>query len=168
MKILYEYEGPFTHEVLKNIGALINEKLFNNLSPRVIKRIFASSNELVQNIGFYSAERTGSGDDSIGVGSVKIMEENDTVVIQTANRVVTGRGSELAGKIRMLNELEEEQLKSLYKEKIKGETDENSKGAGLGFIEIIKRTKNPVQVELEKIDADFSTILIKSIINKEN
>lgn len=168
MKILYEYEGPFTHEVLKNIGVLITEELFDGLSPKVIKKIFASSNELVQNIGFYSAERTGYGDDSIGIGGVKILEDNDTVEIQTANKVPTARGQELAGKISHLNGLEVEQLKSIYKEKIKGESDGDSKGAGIGFIEIIKRTKNPVQVELVKIDESFSTILIKSIINKEN
>jgi hypothetical protein len=41
-----------------------------------------------------------------------------------------------------IQQLDEKGLKALYKDTLKGETPEGSKGAGVGFIDIARRSKH--------------------------
>ncbi|MBK6681523.1 MAG: hypothetical protein IPG53_16695 [Ignavibacteriales bacterium] len=52
--------------------------------------------------------------------------------------------NKMTAKLDLYNALSQEELKTLYKQKLKEESPEDSKGGGIGFIEILRKSKNPV------------------------
>ncbi len=162
--VVYEFKGVFTHARLKEIGHLITEELFTELHSKVVKKIFACSNELVQNVGFYSIERNGF----IGVGKIRIISEPTFVIVETTNRVRKEAGENLVNRINSLNNMDSEELKKEYKKTISDGGNSVSKGAGIGFIEIIKRTKNKIKATFDDTSEGEGMLIISARINKED
>ena len=165
---LIEFNGTCTHEALKNIGSQINEKLGYITSPQIIKKVFICSNELVQNIQFYSLDKTNINGNEIGSGKISISRSDSELYVETWNSIAPDKCSQLMDRINYLNGLDYDELKRVYKEKMRGESDEDSKGAGLGIMEIIRKTKNNVLVECKSLSEIKSEIHFKTVINMEN
>jgi len=69
----------------------------------------------------------------------------------------------LKNKIDLINSLNREQLKDLYKKTMSEGIYENQEGAGLGIMKMAKITRNKVDYSIKKIKDDlyFYTIEIK-------
>ena len=161
------FEGPCSHKVLLDVGEKIKIHLSNIVSEKTIKKVFASSNELVQNIGFYSKDKSFIDGNDIGIGKIRIAYDEDNIFVSAENTIDPEKGQELFDRIQRLNTLEYEELKSIYKEQLRNERAYDSKGAGLGFLEIIKITKNKILVNCEAIDRENTKITITSVIRRE-
>ena len=57
-----------------------------------------------------------------------------------------------------------DELKSLYKEKLRAEPEQGSKGAGLGFIEVARRATKPIEFDFSDVDGDYAFFAIKATI----
>jgi len=60
--------------------------------------------------------------------------------------------------------MDRSELKQYYKEKRRNETPESSKGAGLGFIELARKSVKPIEFDVQKIDDEFSFFSLKTTI----
>ncbi|MCF8259433.1 MAG: SiaB family protein kinase [Melioribacteraceae bacterium] len=153
------YSGPITHNILMEIGDTLREQLDGKFNPMLIKRAFICSNELVQNIGFYSADRITLFDGAeVGKGTIEIEFDSERISINTSNKIKTAKGNALKSRIDTLNELNEDELKAHYKELLKAPKEEESKGGGIGFVEVIRKSKTKLDTDLEEVNAEFSTI----------
>ena len=70
----------------------------------------------------------------------------------------------LRKKLTKLQKMDKEELKQYYREQRKKEPEAESKGAGLGFIEMAKRASRPIEFEFEQIDAKRSFFSLKTVI----
>ena len=52
----------------------------------------------------------------------------------------------------------------MYKETLKSETPEGSKGAGVGFIEIARRSSKPIRFDFIDVDDRFSFFALETEI----
>ena len=48
--------------------------------------------------------------------------------------------------------MNKEELRALYKEQLRAEPEEGSKGAGLGFMEIARRASKPIEFDFTDVD----------------
>ena len=65
-----------------------------------------------------------------------------------------------------INILDKDGLKELHKFKMRENAISEKGGAGLGFIDIARKTGNPLEYHFEPIDAVSSFFLLKSRITK--
>ena len=55
-------------------------------------------------------------------------------------------------------------MRRLYKEILRGNEPEGSKGAGVGFIDIAKRATNGIEFDFTEFDDQFSYFTLKAYI----
>ena len=68
--------------------------------------------------------------------------------------------------LEKINSLDRDGLKQLYKQQIKEGRLSTKGGAGLGFIDIAKKTGNPLHYSFISIDDEFSFFIISSKISR--
>ncbi|RYD01235.1 hypothetical protein N752_31275 [Desulforamulus aquiferis] len=86
-------------------------------------------------------QQQGINDRELRIGVLVIGHENKGFCVYCGNRVYNKDVDSLKEKIEMIRILDKNELKALYKEKRKQSVEAQSKGAGLGLIEMLE---NPV------------------------
>lgn len=165
-RVLVLFKGAVTQEVLAEFGSMIRTSLSYESK---LKKIFAVFIELAQNIFHYSDERIANpkGEDS-GIGIVLIDEQKDMYILRSGNVVYNEKMEKLKEKFNHINSLDKDGLKSYYQKLIKQQRPDDSKGAGLGFVDIARKSDGPLKFEFEKIDDRTSFLTISIIFNKGN
>ncbi len=131
------YAGPLSEEILTSISGVVKEQLSETDSTGPItNKVFSIFIEQVQNIIRYSFERI---DDS-GVGSVSISRTDGGFLIEAVNEVDHQSQHKIAEVLSDLQSMDASALKAAYKTRLKSGPPEGSVGAGLGFIEIARRS----------------------------
>ncbi|NUN07750.1 MAG: hypothetical protein HUU54_01080 [Ignavibacteriaceae bacterium] len=145
-EILYEYEGICDNKLLVKFTEHLLNSFEQVLTPQELKIVMFCSNELLQNMGFYSAEREELDDKvAVGKGSYRLAINDSEILLTSVNMILPQQLDKLTEKINYYNSLNAEELKALYKQKLRTESPEDSKGGGIGILEIIRKTKNPVR-----------------------
>ncbi len=147
------YNGYMTEELLTSIGTVLKTKLqTDNLDKKKIRSVFHFFVEQVQNIIRYSAEFEESIDDpcEFRYGLVVVGKRDDTYFVTCANLVGNNNVPQLRSTLDKIHHMDDAALKKLYKEMLRSETPEHSKGAGVGFIDIARKAT--------KFEYDFVTV----------
>ncbi|XDD49513.1 SiaB family protein kinase [Leptospira sp. WS92.C1] len=143
LKSVLYYQGAVTHEILGSLTEILKDRIANEKRKNKILNVFI---EMAQNVSHYSSEKEGD----YGVGLILIKEKSHILKLATANFLDQQTAKPLQEKLEHLLSLSGEEIKELYQEKIKGERPEDSKGAGLGFLEILKKSDFPFRSSFEK------------------
>ncbi|MCS6808598.1 MAG: SiaB family protein kinase [Bacteroidota bacterium] len=148
--IIMSFQGALAQSIIVEIGQTLRRKISaqhnESLSERtkLVKHVFAIFVELAQNIMLYSAEQEIdiSGKHS-GVGLLVVSETHDRYCISSANRILREQREHLCRRCESLQSLSKEELRRQYNERrrLPRSTD---KGAGLGLIEIARRSDSPL------------------------
>ena len=70
----------------------------------------------------------------------------------------------LCEQLSKLQSMSKDELKRYYKEQRRKESCSDSKGAGLGFIELARKSVKPIEFDVKKIDEKFSFFSLKTVI----
>ena len=62
-----------------------------------------------------------------------------------------------------IREMSKDELKALYKEQLRADPEEGSKGAGLGFMEIARRASKPIEFDFTDL-GDYTFFALKATI----
>lgn len=155
-KIIFCYSGPMSQELMVEIGNTLKSKMKQEAFSRsVVAKTFAILVEQVQNIIRYSTEQTRlevMDEAKLSTGIVAVGYENDCYFVSSGNMIHKKDKDRIAMMINKINNMSQEEKKAFYKEVRKQEPDENSRGAGLGFIEMARKSEHPVDFDF--IDAD--------------
>ena len=57
--------------------------------------------------------------------------------------------------------MNKEQLRALYKEQLRADPEEGSKGAGLGLMEIARRASKPIEFDFADVDDEHAFFTLK-------
>ena len=131
------------------------------------KKVYSVFIELVQNIHHHSAAKSSLADRE-GAGVVILSNDNRYYVITSGNLIKTEAAAGLVTRIKQLNALDQEELRSCYRAQMKLPVGKGAKGSGLGFIDIRRKTSLPIGVELETINDTDSFLMIRATIDKGN
>jgi len=90
-----------------------------------------------------------------------------TYVISSANLVRNENIDRIKTKVAQVNALNEDEIKALYSEVINNNEFSEKGGAGLGLIEMARKTGNKLEFEFEKINDQFSFFYIQLILRSK-
>ena len=132
----------------------------HKVPPNAAKVIYSVFIEQMNNVLMYS-ETKGSNEP---LGSLLFGEDGEMFFVQTINILKDSDKKLVKRRIDILNKLDRNEIRQYYKECIKTENiNPNSKGAGLGLVDIAKRTDAPIEYLFQPLDRELSffTMLIK-------
>lgn len=145
------YEGEFSHEVMKMFTSM-TEKDMNktNEEKSVKKKVFHVMVECLQNMTKHSDETRWDG--GVGNGLFIVGKKEGYWNVITANKIVKDKTEDLKDTIDRLNSMSKDELNALYKKQIKEGTLSEKGGAGLGLIDIARKTGEKLEYQFLPLD----------------
>ena len=168
--VIFAYSGYVTEAVLDGVGEAIRQRLlFDDADTKTARSVFAVFVEQMQNMIRYSAETPVAGaspspPQGIRYGLLTIGQENGDYVIHAGNLVKRSEVERLRAKLNRIRDLNKDELKALYKEQLRGDPGEGSKGAGLGFMEIARRASKPIEFDFANVDDEYAFFTLKASV----
>ena len=128
------------------------------------RMVFYVCMELLQNISHH-AQRLADKD---YVGEFFFNNDQQNWYILTKNAINHVKAAQLKTKLKKLNEIADDQeaLKQLYKEVISSESP-ISKHAGLGLIDIVRKSKHPLTYHFNSPSKDYIEFTVCATISKK-
>ncbi len=166
-KISFAYEGEISHEITKAFSSLAESHIaIDNESSTLQKKVFHVMVESLQNISKHSAERKEVSSIIDGQGIFLISKTPSEYNITTGNVVNKEEIPKLEETIAAINTGNKKTLNEKYKERIKkGKLSERG-GAGLGFIDIVRKTNEKLLFSFVDIDEKKSYFIVTSTISR--
>ena len=142
---LLAFEGAFTPDAVSALGEDLQAALARTgCSAGTIRRAFGLFVELAQNVARHSAQRQGPA----GVGRIEVQRQGTALLLSTTNGLTEERRAALIADAGQLSASSPEQLQALRRERLRAPTRPTG-GAGLGLIEIVRRSGQPLEVRAE-------------------
>jgi hypothetical protein len=135
------FQGTFSQDVIVSLGEILNNELAAFSAPAAVNRAFGIFVEMAQNVLHYSIERkvTVSGG-TAGVGSIIVARTPKHLVIMTSNLIAPERMPAIKRRFKEINQMEPQELRNTYQIKRRNQYHEDSFGAGLGLLDIARRS----------------------------
>ena len=138
--LILVYQGDFTQESTKSILSMAERNLDSSGEDSSIKRkVFNVMVEALQNIVKHSDELI-DGEIRSHAAIFLIGKEANRYSIMSGNPVRKVNVPALNKKLDQINNLDKDGLKELYKEIIKNTTISDKGGAGLGFVDMARKS----------------------------
>ncbi len=163
------YEGEITHQITKAFTSLTETNMeLEQEDHSVQKKVFHVMVECLQNVSKHADHIDHGEIKKDGRGIFLLSRNEDEYAITTGNILVKTKVPEMTEILEKINSLDREGLKVLYKQQIKDGRLSTKGGAGLGFIDIAKKTGNPLYFNFLPINDEHSFFVLTSIISRNN
>jgi hypothetical protein len=157
------YLGDFSHEITKMFTAMAESDMEKHSEERSVQRkVYHVMVETLQNMNKHSDEIK---DRNVGNGLFIIGKKFDTYYVITSNRVAKKHKDKLEQSLISVNNASLEELKEMYKKQIKEGKISDKGGAGLGLIDIARKTGEPLNFQFLQLDDEYYFFILKVEIN---
>lgn len=151
----YIYRGLFTTNITDNILSLAESNLVQKEDPRALRRkVYNVMVEGLQNITKHQADLDVHEDLNYGVFVLK--KEHYKYFITTGNLIENEFIDTLSNQITQVNSLDKDELKAYHREVLLHGKMSSKGGAGLGLIDMARKSGNKLLYSFEKLDDKFS------------
>lgn len=162
--LILVYEGEFTQEITKSVLSMAERNMDSFGEESNVKRkVFNVMVECLQNICKHSENYE---DSSIGKNNAIFMigKHEKEYFITSGNAIPNSKVANLAAKLETINALDKEGLKSLYKDIIKNGSLSDKGGAGLGFVDMARKSGQKLRFDFEPINEELTFFSLKTTI----
>jgi hypothetical protein len=168
-EITLVYDGEITHQITKAFTSLTESNMAKEEESNTVqKKVFHVMVECLQNISKH-ADTFGSDDYLFaGRGIFMVSKGKRDYHVTTGNVIENRKIEELTDMLEEINSLDKEGLKQLYKKQMREGRLSDKGGAGLGFIDIARKTGNKLEYHFLPIDETSSFFLLSSSISRNN
>lgn len=157
------YFGEFSHDITKMFTSMTEADMEKNSEERSVQRkVYHVMVETLQNMNKHSDEMKGS---NIGNGLFIIGHKNDTYYVITSNKVAREHKDNLERALITVNNASEDELKSMYKKQIREGSISAKGGAGLGLIDIARKTGEALNYQFLPLDEESYFFILEVEIN---
>jgi hypothetical protein len=168
-EITLVYEGEITHQITKAFTSLTESNMAKDDEPgNVQRKVFHVMVECLQNISKHADDFTSEDFLFSGRGIFLVSKGENEYSVTTGNAVDNDRIEELTNMLETINTMDKEELKGLYKRQMKEGRLSDKGGAGLGFIDIRRKTGKELEYHFLPISNDTSFFLLTSTISRED
>lgn len=166
--IILAYEGEFTQEITKSVLSMTERNLESMGEESSIKRkVFNIMVECLQNVVKHSEETAGQKRSLKTSAVFMIGRQDDDYFIISGNPIKEDAKSILSERFKQINSLDKEGLKKLYKQVIRGGDGLSDKGgAGLGFIDMARKSGKKLEYDFAPIEGDLSFFSLKVTVSR--
>lgn len=138
------YIGQFTHQVVKMFTEKNEEEMeTSNEQKQVRRRVHHSLVEILQNMQKHSTEF--QTEFSLVNGLFMLGRKDGIYYIMTANKVNKKDIARLTSALECVNNATKEELNAMYKKQLREGTISDRGGAGLGLIDIARKTDGKLE-----------------------
>ncbi|MEI6030514.1 MAG: biofilm regulation protein kinase SiaB [Synechococcaceae cyanobacterium ELA739] len=164
-RILICFNGPISRTLIGEIGVALKDHIESTQSSQsAAMDVFSVYIEMSQNIRHY-ANAKGYGDKDASATVVIAEVEDGHYAVSAGNIIELADGEALVARIEKLAHLDKAELKSLYKQQLRQPRDEDrATGAGLGLIEIARKSSQPLEANLGEADQGKAFFSLCAII----
>lgn len=165
--VIMSFSGCVSESVLMSLGDTLRRQMRSEeADTRTEKRVFSVFVELVQNIIRYSADSLESTPDGVELASgvVSVGHQENKFFVVCGNTVRRDDVESLRARLARLREMDREEIRVYYKQKLREPAEETSKGGSLGLVEIARRASEPIEFDFLDIDGDTAFFSLKAWI----
>ena len=165
--IMLVYEGEVNQEITKAFTSLTQKRLDDDevANVPIKKRVYHVMVECLQNIGKHCDHIDSGLPVSPGSGIFMVIKTEDGFNVVTGNPIANTKVEGIKEMLDTVNEMDRDEIKAYYKKKILESRISEKGGAGLGFIDIVKKTGNRIDYHFNKINDVTSFFIVKTHIN---
>lgn len=158
--LILVYEGEFTQEITKSVLAMAERNMDSTGEESSIKRkVFNIMVECLQNIVKHADEVEANQSAIFMIG-----RQDNEYTIMSGNPIKKENVPGLKEKLEKINSLDKDGLKSLYKEIIKNTEISDKGGAGLGFVDMARKSGQKLEFDFPEMDENHAFFCLKSTI----
>lgn len=168
--IILTFKGAMSQDALVELGDLLAlpDAESEIPPPSVVRKLFAILVEMAQNIFRYSSERTfiPAAQREVGIGLLVLKQTDATFMLAGANRMSHAHIAALTERCDHINALDPSQLRKHFNEERKRDREPGQAGAGLGLIDIARRSGHPLCYSIHPIDADEAFFTLTATVDR--
>lgn len=167
--LLLVYEGEFNQEITKSVLAMAERNMDSFGEQRKVKtKVFNVMVESLQNIVKHSESYQ---EEIYGKNNAifSLAKTDDYYFVLSGNPLYTSEVEKLRTRLDEINLMDADQLKEEYKRIIKSKPPgklSDKGGAGLGFIDMSRKSGNKIRFDFEKINDELSFFSLRMTINR--
>ena len=166
-EIILVYEGEVDQSITKAFTSLIEKNLANSEESLPLKkRVYHVMVECLQNICKHSDNMVSGQSLNQAEGIFIVAKDDESYTIVSGNAIYKSRLNQLIESIDYINSLSLKELKVYHRQKLKESILTDKGGAGLGLIDIVKKTQNKIEYSIQPINDIFSFLIVKFVISK--
>lgn len=164
-RIMLCFNGPISRSLIEEIGnALRNYLEADQAHPSAAMDVFAVYIEMTQNIRHYAMQKGWVEPESSATVVVANGGEG-RYLVTAGNLVELSDGERLQLKVAELAVMDKVQLKATYKEQLRKPREVDAvSGAGLGLIDIARKSQAPLQSTLQKLADGRAFFSLRAVI----
>ncbi|MFK7785486.1 MAG: SiaB family protein kinase [Crocinitomicaceae bacterium] len=166
-QVILSFKGEFSAELLTSILHIMESKMIElSISMQMKKRVFNVLVECFQNLYHHIDGNHPDSQLDATNNSALIMVKyvDDKIMVLTGNYIPKKSTNELEQKLILVNELDQTELKELYQQRLLN-NDISEKGtAGLGIIDIARKSKNELGYEFIDVNDEYSFFCLSIVI----
>lgn len=138
--LLLCFRGYMTQKLLEALKTILTIQIEQKGSPETACKVFSVLVELVQNVIHYSGERISYNEEGAGTGTVAISYYDNKFSICCSNLINKEDVDVLDTKLKKILAQDKNQLREYFKKRMREGPEAGSKGSGLGFIDIARKS----------------------------
>lgn len=165
-KIQWVFCGKFTSEKTDLIIRFFENFLDQeNIIQKIQKRAFYIFVEGIQNV-----LRHQSSPENISPlynGFLLFQQEGQQIAFTMGNIIPGAQEQTIAERLDVLNKMNRDELNEYYKKVLKNEVLSEKGGAGLGLIEIARKSQNLLKYHFAKLDEDYSIFYLQMVVSDQ-
>jgi hypothetical protein len=160
-RLMFVYRGVVTNENSASLLMLLEKEMENSEFGFVgRKRLFMFVLESLQNVSRHS-DRNQHADMSLVVYS----KTDSGYTVTTGNVIETDKITDLRAKLDEINKLDSGEIRNVYRNMLSSAEFSSKGGAGLGLIEMAKKTGNKLDYDFIKLDNNLSYFILSKTVD---
>ena len=166
-QLMLAYEGEVTQQLTKTFATMAEQSLEKEDENNSVRRkVFHVMVECLQNITKHT-DHIETGDPLLpGNGIFLVGRTDEHYAITTGNTVAKHRCDSINATLTQINELDADGIKALYKKQLRESRLSEKGGAGLGFIDIAKKTGQKIGFSFIEVNDKTNFFLLKVTVKR--
>lgn len=158
--VILSFKGIVTAELLTSVLHIMETKMESmHETPRIKKKVFNVLVECLQNL-YHHVDESPSPATKEHLerksALVLIVKEKGNFLIRTGNYIDNDKAQELQKRLNIINSMDKEGLKAYYQDSLNSSMVSTKGTAGLGMIDIARKSGNKLDFEFLKINEETS------------
>lgn len=164
----FTYRGPFHESLTERVVDISENTIADNQGlPKINRKVSFLLVECFQNIIKHGEKLAKLKHNKQDEGLFSFKNIGNAYVINSINVVKNEEVAELKEMVDQINKLSKEELRSLYKKQLVENELSHKGGAGLGLIELARKSGQRLEYEFERLDDDLQLFHQQVLFKRE-